>query len=144
MTPNGPSDGGAEPSIGSIADLVNDRDIITANPLLTVREAARLMAEKRIGAVVVLDDAEVAGIFTERDLLIRVVGADRDPDTTTLAEVMTANPQTVDPDDSIQDVVSWMLSGRRRHLPVVHDGHLIGIVSQGDVMAYLRTRGFPA
>lgn len=140
MSATSVSEQGENIAIGKIADLINDRDIITVNPLLTVREASRLMAEKRIGAVVVLEDAEVAGIFTERDLLNRVVGADRDPDGTTLAEVMTTNPTTVTPSDTIEDVVAWMLSGRYRHLPVLEDGHLIGIVSQGDVMAYVRSR----
>jgi CBS domain-containing protein len=140
MSATGSAEQGENIAIGKIADLINDRDIITVNPELTVREASRLMAEKRIGAVVVLEDAEVAGIFTERDLLNRVVGADRDPDATTLAEVMTTNPTTVTPADTIEDVVAWMLSGRYRHLPVLDDGHLIGIVSQGDVMAYVRSR----
>lgn len=126
--------------IGQIADLINDRDVVTGNPLLTVRDATRIMIEKRVGAVLVIDDGELVGIFTERDLLSRVVGPGLDPDATPLSEVMTAQPQTVTAEDAIEEVVAWMLTGRYRHLPVMEDGRLAGIVSQGDVMAYLRGR----
>jgi CBS domain-containing protein len=126
--------------LGSIAELINDRDVITANPLLTAREAARLMARKRVGAVVVVEDGRVVGMFTERDLMNRVVAADRDPDTTTLGEVMTPDPQAVTPDVEVETVIAWMLSGRFRHLPVLEGPHLAGIVSQGDVVAFLQGR----
>lgn len=126
--------------IGQIADLINDRDILTGNPLLTVRDAVRLMTDKRVGAVLVVEDGELVGIFTERDLLVSVVAPGLDPDATPLSEVMTVQPQTVTTEDGIEDVVAWMLSGRYRHLPVVEGGRLLGIVSQGDVMAYLRGR----
>ena len=126
--------------LGSIADLINDRDVITANPLLTVHEAAKLMTRKRIGAVVVVEDGRLVGMFTERDLLSRVVAADRDPDATTLGEVMTADPKAVTPDDQVEALIAWMLSGRRRHLPVLDGPYLAGLVSQGDVVAFLQGR----
>lgn len=122
----------------SVADLMNDSDVVTANPLLSAASAARLMTRCRVGALVVLDDGEVTGIFTERDLMTKVVAAGLDPERTPLAEVMTPDPRTVGPDDDVELAVSWMVSGRHRHLPVLEDGHLAGIISQGDVLAYLR------
>ena len=124
--------------LGSIAELINDRDVITATPLVTAREAAKLMTRRRVGAVVVVDGGRVVGMFSERDLMTRVVAADRDPDRTTLGEVMTPAPQTVTPEDRVETVIAWMLSGRFRHLPVLDGPHLAGIVSQGDVVAFLQ------
>ena len=126
--------------LGSIAELINDRDVITATPLVTAREAAKLMTRRRVGAVVVVDGGRVVGMFSERDLMTRVVAAERDPDRTTLGEVMTPAPQTVTPEDRVETVIAWMLSGRFRHLPVLDGPHLAGIVSQGDVVAFLQGR----
>ena len=130
--------------LGSIAELINDRDVITATPLVTVREAAGLMTRRRVGAVVVVEDGRVVGMLSERDLMTRVLAADRDPDRTTIGEVMTPDPQTVTPDDQVETVIAWMLSNRIRHLPVLEGPHLAGIISQGDVVAFLQSRlGLP-
>ncbi len=126
--------------LGSIAELINDRDVITATPLVTVREATKLMTRRRVGAVVVIEGGRVVGMFSERDLMNRVVAADRDPERTTLGEVMTPDPQTVTAEDQVETVIAWMLSGRFRHLPVLDGPYLAGLVSQGDVVAFLQCR----
>ncbi|MGF1562209.1 MAG: CBS domain-containing protein [Geminicoccaceae bacterium] len=127
-----------------LSELIEDRDVLTANPLLTVLEATRIMADKHVGAVVIVDDGKVVGIFTERDLVVRVIGAGLSPAETSLSDVMTPSPQTVGLTQSVEEVMAWMLSGRFRHLPVVENDTLIGLVSQGDVMAYLHERLYGA
>jgi CBS domain-containing protein len=126
--------------LGSIAELINDRDVITVTPLVTAREAAKLMTRRRVGAVVVVENSHVVGMFSERDLMNRVISVDRDPDQTTVGEVMTAEPQTVTPDEQVETVIAWMLSNRIRHLPVLEGPHLAGLISQGDVVAFLQGR----
>lgn len=116
----------------TVGDIMARADFHILSPDATVREAARLMADKRIGAILVVDQSELAGIFTERDGLFRVLAEGRDPETTTLADVMTAKPVTVGPDDLLADALRLMRDIGFRHLPVVQDGALIGIVSLRD------------
>jgi CBS domain-containing protein len=107
--------------------------IVWAGPEMTAHEAARVMAERDIGAVLVLDEERLVGIFTERDLMVRVVGAGRDPAATPLAEVMTPDPVCIDADMSIQQGMNEIAARRIRHLPVVRDGRLVGLVSVRDL-----------
>ncbi len=107
--------------------------IIAADPETTVHVAARLMAGNDIGAVLVLDDGRLVGIFTERDLMVRVVGAGRDPAGTPLAQVMTPQPVCIDAGVNIQQAMNEVAARRIRHLPVVRDGQLIGLVSVRDL-----------
>lgn len=107
--------------------------IVFADPETTVHAAARLMAENDIGAVLVLDDGRLAGIFTERDLMVRVVGAGRDPAGTLLGQVMTPQPVCIDAGVNIQQAMNEVAARRIRHLPVVRDGQLIGLVSVRDL-----------
>jgi CBS domain-containing protein len=103
----------------------------------SVAEAVRVMNEKRIGCIVVLDGGRLAGMFTERDVLTRVVGEGRDPRTTGVREVMSTNPQTVSPAATIAEVMEIFTHKRFRHLPVVVDDALQGLVSIGDVSRWL-------
>ena len=106
----------------------------------TVLEAALLMNEYKIGALVVSDDGHVAGMFTERDVLRRVVGERRDPATTRVAEVMTTEVVCCTPGTAIDEVRGAMKNRRIRHLPVVDDeGRLLGLVSIGDLNAHQAT-----
>jgi len=97
--------------------------------------AARLMNDQRIGALVVTQDGRMVGIFTERDILMRIVAAGRDPNTTIIQEVMSAPCVIVSPEDSLAQCKAIMTQKRIRHLPVVANDDLIGIVSTGDVLA---------
>lgn len=110
--------------------------LVTARPDETVRDAARRMAEHSCGSVLVMGrrgDA-LAGIFTERDLLVRVVAAGLDPARTPVAEVMTADPETIGADAPVRDAVRRMDEGAFRHLPVVGgDGRVVGVLSVRDV-----------
>jgi CBS domain-containing protein len=81
-----------------IRTIIEDQHPVTATADMTVAAASRLMKQKRIGAILVLENGRLAGIFTERDALFRVIAEGRSPEMTTLAEVMTENPRTIAPD----------------------------------------------
>lgn len=100
---------------------------------IKVREAVQLMARRRIGAVMVVEDDKLLGIFTERDAMVRIVAENRDPDTTTLGEVMTPGPQTIQASDSVIMALEMMSQRGFRHLPVVEGDKLVGIVSIRDL-----------
>lgn len=99
----------------------------------TVREACRLMAEHRCGSVLVVDGDRLVGIFTEGDAMARVFARGLDPDLTVLAEVMTADPDTISPDACVEEVIRRMDEFGYRHLPVVEHGRVIGVLSIRDL-----------
>lgn len=121
-------------------DVIQAQDLITFSPTTLVRAAVRKMTDRRIGAVMVTEDGALKGIFTERDLIVRVVAQGRDPDTTTLAEVMTANPDTLPPDALAFAAFELMLSRSYRHLPVVDNGKIVGIVSIRDLFTVVKAQ----
>jgi CBS domain-containing protein len=104
---------------------------------VTVEEAVRVMNRHKVGSVVVLDGARLVGIFTERDVLYRVVAAGLPPATTPLAQVMTSNPKVITPDTTVDEALAMISEKRCRHLPVIDNGKLIGLVSQGDITRWL-------
>ena len=123
-------------SLTIIPDAVNRQSMVTVAPEDSVRAAVRLMTERNIGAVpVVGPDGSLIGIFTERDVMCRVVDRDLDPATTTVGEVMTASPVTAAPDWPILRALEHMADGGYRHLPVVEHGRLLAIVSIRDLYA---------
>ena len=118
----------------TIRNIIEGQELLTTQTSTTVSKAAKLMKKRRVGAIVVLDGLELAGIFTERDALYRVVAEGRDPNGTTVAEVMTRNPSTVHPDSPFENALELMHVGRFRHVPVVDRGRPIGMVSSRDAM----------
>ncbi|MFC4350529.1 cyclic nucleotide-binding/CBS domain-containing protein [Fodinicurvata halophila] len=118
-----------------VPDIVSSQKLTTFSPDTTVRDAVALMNERSIGAILVMNDDQLAGIFTERDLLRRVVAASRDPDTTRLDEVMTTDPDTLTPKATAMEALLLMRSRGYRHLPVLENDKLIGIVSIRDLFA---------
>ena len=114
------------------------QQLSTLGPSATVTEAVRLMRDRHIGAVLILEDQALLGIFTERDVLTRVVAQERDPATTSLSEVMTANPDTVAPDDKAIDALDRMSTQGYRHLPVVAGERVVAILSIRDLYAAVR------
>ena len=107
---------------------------MAASKNVTVVEAARSMKLHDIGALLVVDGTRLCGIFTERDALFRVLAEGRNPDTTQVGQVMTAQPQTIHPDKPFLDALRIMHKGRFRHLPVVEDGRPLGMVSSRDAL----------
>ncbi len=108
--------------------------LLTASPETTVSEAAELMANRNVGAVMVVERERLVGIFTERDAVFRVIAQGRDARTTRLADVMTTTPLTVDPDKSFGYALLMMHENGFRHVPVIENGKLIGIVSSRNAL----------
>lgn len=118
----------------TIRDVIKNQQPITAPANMSVRQAASEMKQRRIGAMMVVEQGRLVGIFTERDALNGVVAEGLDPQTTTLAEVMTHNPQTVSPDATFNAALELMHDGRFRHVPVVDNGVPVGMISVRDAM----------
>lgn len=111
-------------------------DVATVKHDTIVREAAKLMNERKIGALVVTKGENVIGIFTERDILTRVVAAGRPADHTRVEEAMTAPMACCRRDTKLEECRAVMTNKRIRHLPVVENGKLYGLVSSGDILAH--------
>lgn len=118
----------------SIRATIENQEVVSAPGSMPVREAARLMKERHVGAVLIVEEGKLAGVFTERDVMLRVVAEDRDPRATQLAEVMTRNPQTIHPDKPFPDALHLMYEGGFRHVPVVEDGRPVGVISARDAL----------
>jgi len=108
--------------------------LLTAPPDTTVSKAAKLMAKKNVGAVMVVENERLVGIFTERDAVFRVMAQGLDAKTTKLAEVMTNEPQTVDPEKSYGYALLMMHENGFRHVPVIENGKPVGIVSSRNAL----------
>jgi CBS domain-containing protein len=114
--------------------------VLTTGKHCTVLEAAILMNEHKVGALVVLEAGRIAGMFTERDVLRRVVGGLRDPAQTLISDVMTTEVVCCRPETSLDEARGSMMNRRIRHLPVVDDKEqMVGLVSIGDLNAHERT-----
>ncbi len=117
-----------------IRSVMRRQGVIKAPPETTVRKAAKLMADKNVGAVMVVADDHLVGIFTERDAVVRVIARGLDPSVAQLAEVMTPAPHTIEPDKPFGVALTIMQERGFRHLPVIDNGKLIGIVSSRSLM----------
>ncbi len=123
-----------------IAELIREQNVLYVDPSSTVRDAAIRMSEKNVGAVVVLDSQKLVGMFTERDLMTRVVACDLDPTGTPVADVMTREVTTASPEEDTAECADRMRSLNCRHLPVVDDDRLIGMISFRDVLQFDQQR----
>jgi len=120
----------AKPRVREI--IQRDRPLV-GRPDDTVRMAAARMAAHRCGSILVCENVKLRGIFTERDLLARVVAGGRDPAKTRLAEVMTPDPATIEEAAPVAEAVRRMDEGRFRHLPVLEGERVLGVISLRDV-----------
>jgi len=118
----------------AIAEIIEGHPLIHANPSDKVREVARLMSERNVGAIAVLDSGRLVGLFSERDIMARVVAAGLDPDSTPVSQVMTKELIVADAGDGVGDALQKMYDRKCRHLPVVHGGKLIGMLSIRDLL----------
>jgi CBS domain-containing protein len=119
-----------------IYDLIKGQETYRADSEQTVLEVAKAMVERNIGAVPVLRDGELVGIFSERDLMKRVVVPGLDPNTTPLGEVMTTDPLTVTPQEEVETCMVLMRRHGFRHLPICEGNVLKGMVSLRDIMLH--------
>jgi len=117
-----------------VSQVLIQRKFCAVAPDASVAAAAALMKQAGVGAILVMDGRELVGIFTERDGLYRVVADKRDAETTRVDEVMSKDLVTVAPDDDITHALRLMRDIGFRHLPVVEDGEVIGIVSTRDII----------
>jgi CBS domain-containing protein len=116
-----------------VSGLLHNQTLLTLTPDACVRDACRRMRERRVGSVLVTDArGRLLGVFTERDAVRRVLAEARDPDAATLAEVMTRDPSTTPPRGTVMEALRMMQDGGFRHVPVVEDGRVLGIVSFTD------------
>lgn len=106
-------------------------------PNVSVSDAVAAMNRHRVGSILVLEDGRLVGIFTERDVLRRVVGAGLDPKSTPLAAVMTTGVITITPESSVEETMVIFTEKRCRHLPVIDDGTLVGTISIGDITRWM-------
>jgi CBS domain-containing protein len=118
----------------TIRDVSAHQKILSAPASTTVREAAIRMAESKVGAMLILEKGQLIGIFTERDALNRVMAKRLDPDTTTLAQVMSPDPRTIDADKPLAHALVMMDEGGYRHVPVMDNGKAVGMVSARDAL----------
>jgi CBS domain-containing protein len=119
-----------------VSILLGNRETFHVEADQSVIDVVKIMVEHNIGAVAVLRNGELAGLFTERDLMKRVVHESRDPRTTTVAEVMTRDLVTVEPDRSLEDCLELMRARGFRHLPVCQGKQLRGVISLRDLLAH--------
>src|SRR3990167_8676683 len=117
-----------------IKSIMERKKFLTAPPETTVSDAARLMADRNVGAVLVVTDEHLLGIFTERDAVFRVIAKGRDANTTQLTEVMTVDPKTLEPGKTYGHALLIMQENGFRHVPVVENGRPVGIISSRNAM----------
>ncbi len=115
-----------------VPDVVCDQTLVALTGNDHVRDAARLMKHRKVGSVLVMDGDMLEGIFTERDMVYRVIADGLDPDMTPLSQVMTADPDTIDARATALEALRMMNERGYRHLPVVEEGRVVGIVSRRD------------
>lgn len=120
--------------MATIRDLLSNRTIHYVQPEQSVFEAAAYMVQRNVGAVPVLDGAKLVGIFSERDIMKRVVSERRDPMTTRIADVMTTGVHSVEPSASCHDAMAMMQDYAVRHLPVCDGSTLVGFLSLRDLL----------
>jgi CBS domain-containing protein len=124
---------------GTIGTMLHHKGAVvwTISPQATVFEAIQLLARKNIGALPVMDGDKLVGIFSERDYTRKVALEGRTSQTTRVRDILSANVTTISPNDTVEDAMRRMTDKRVRHLPVIEDGRLVGLVSIGDMVNWI-------
>ena len=120
--------------MSQVGQLIEGHPLIRAEKSQSVRDAAKLMSKANVGAVAVLDSGRLVGVFSERDIMTRVVADGLDPEKTKVENVMTKNIVVADPHDSVDSAIAKMHKIGCRHLPVVKEGNLVGMLSIRDLL----------
>jgi len=116
----------------TVREVMTDR-VVTVPSTASLMDASRAMADHDIGDVIVVDDGNVSGIVTDRDIVVRAIAKGSEPKTTRVSEVLSGQVQTLGPDATIGEAVRMMTEGAIRRIPVVEGGRPVGIVSIGDL-----------
>ena len=116
-----------------MSDIIRNQNPLTMPPVTTVRQACQSMRQRKVGAVLVTDEQNhLLGIFTGRDAIGRVIADGKNPDQTTLAQVMTPRPHTIPPERAAIDALRVMQDAGCRHVPIIDKGKVVGVVSKAD------------
>ena len=120
----------------TLSDVPGTSHVVSLPPTASARDAAAAMSSKHVASVLVIDnEGGLKGIFTERDMITRVVAADRDPKATPLSEVMTPDPVTISKSHSVRQALVEMKENKLRHLPIMEGGTAVGVVSMRDFIS---------
>lgn len=122
-------------TIKSIGEILDGRPLHSISAHACIRDAAKMMADKSVGALAVIDDDILSGIVTERDIVFRGVGQNLSMDVATVGDIMTRDPITVRSEDPLSDALAVKLGDRFRHLPVTDSERVVGIISYRDIPA---------
>ena len=123
-----------------IPDVIREQKVACVKEEATVGEVAKLMRKHNVGAVPIVEDGDLKGILTVNDMTYRVIAEGRDPDKTLVREVMTPDPDTVSSNTTAIDALRLMQDGGYRHLPVIEDGRVMGLVSRRDFFGVEKAR----
>jgi len=118
-----------------VKDLIKSGDVVCLQQDNTVEDAVKVMAEKKIGVVLVLDGDRLTGIFSERDLLTRVIAVGKNPEHVKLNDVMTGNLVVADADETLIEAMQKLNQINARHLPVIEEDRLVGVISIRDLLS---------
>ncbi|MDG2244548.1 MAG: CBS domain-containing protein [Rhodospirillaceae bacterium] len=118
-----------------VPDVISGQTLVTVQQNCKARAVAKIMHDKRIAAVLVTESDVLVGIITERDMTTRIIAGGLDPDALTAKEIMTANPDTLHPEDTPAQAIKMMIERNYRHLPVTDGDTLVGMVSVRDLYA---------
>ena len=120
-----------------LSSLIKSQEVVSVSPQTTVEEAAITMTAKKIGSVVVMDGGKLAGIFTERDLLNRVIGRGLEPKKTSVSQVMSKEVCTISLDDTVENAFELMEKTKCRRLPIIQSGRVVGMVTMRNILEWL-------
>lgn len=123
-----------------IPDIIGPQELAWIRPDTTIRDAARMMLGRHVAAVLVMDGDVLKGVLTERDIAAKVVAAGLNPDITQAGAVMTGNPDTIAPDAAPSEALDMMRVRGYRHLPVVADGKVLGMISVRDLYSPIKEK----
>jgi CBS domain-containing protein len=123
----------------SISSVIEGRILYTVPSNATARQAAQYLEGKEVGAVAVVDDGDLVGILSERDLVQRIIAGGGDADTTKVADIMTRDPITVQASNTLSDALDELRDRKFRHLPVMEGDTLVGMISVRDLFAAMKT-----
>ncbi len=120
----------------TLTELLDEKghDCATIAPDASALEAAQAMAEKGIGSLLVMEDGELKGLISERDITYKLVAAGGSPERTPVRDIMSSHILCVGPDKTVDECMALMTDKRVRHLPVTHDGRIVGVISIGDAV----------
>jgi len=111
------------------------KKVIVINPDTTIKDAAKIMSQYRVGSIVVLEDEKLVGIITELDIIWKVVAGELDPKTTLVRDVMSKNVVTINADQTLEDATDVMVENKIKKLPVIEGNKIIGIITATDIIS---------